>query len=326
MIISRTPLRISFVGGGSDLQAFYRDQPGAVVSTAIDKYIYVSVTRRFDHTVRVSYTRTEIVETVENLQHELAREALRLAGLSGGVEIVTIADVPAGTGLGSSSSVTVGLLNAIYAYREKFRSAEQLAHDACRIEIDTLHKPIGKQDQYSAAFGDLNYMEFHADETVVVRPVICAAETRRLLQQRLMTFFTGIRGDAADILTEQQADTRREDKKEVLAEMVELARQLRDALQQNDLSGFGALLHRNWELKKRMNTRISNPQVDAWYHAARRAGAQGGKILGAGGGGFLLLYCEEDSQEAVRQAMTAFGLREFPMSFDRQGSRIIYVG
>ena len=327
MIISRTPFRISFAGGGSDLRAFYERRTGAVVSTTINKHVYVSVNPRFDHTVRVSYTKTEIVETANQLQHELAREVLQMAGISGGIEIVTIADVPAGTGLGSSSSVTVGILNAVYAYTERFRSAEQLAQQSCHIEIDVIRKPIGKQDQYSAAYGGLNYIEFNPDESVTVQPIICAAKTKRLLESRLLMFFTGVRGDCANILAEQQEDTRKGgDKQEILTEMVDIARGMRDSLQQDDLDSFGVQLHHNWELKKRMNHGISNPAIDRWYEQARRAGAHGGKILGAGGSGFLLLYCEEESHTAVRLAMKAEGLREFPIRFDGQGSRIIYVG
>ena len=326
MIISRTPFRISFAGGGSDLHAFYERWTGAVVSTTINKYVYVSVNRRFDHTVRVSYTRTEIVETASALQHELAREALHLAGLSGGVEIVTIADVPAGTGLGSSSSVTVGILNAVYAYTERFRSADQLARQACHIEIDVIQKPIGKQDQYSAAYGGLNYIEFHPDESVSVQPIICAAQTKRLLESRLLMFFTGVRGDCANILTEQQEDTRKGGgKHELLIEMVEIARRMRDALQRDDLTCFGALLHENWELKKRMNQGISNPAMTVGI--ARRAARERRAVrsLAPAAADSCCLYCEEAAYAAVRQAMTAEGLREFPIHFEGQSSRIIYV-
>lgn len=327
MIISRTPFRMSFAGGGSDLSAYHRGHPGGVVSTTIDKYIYVTVKKRFDETIRVSYTKTEIVDSVDQIQHDLVREAMRLVGLDRGIEITTIADVPAGTGLGSSSSLTVGLLNALYAFTERFRSAKQLAHEACQIEINILGKPIGKQDQYAAAHGGLNYIQFNPDGAVFADPIICSKETKEQLQKRLLMFYTGLQGDNSDILAEQRRGTVSDEaKRMILDQMVELANQMRDALNGNDLTRFGKLLHQNWELKKRMASGISNPQIDRWYQAARQAGASGGKILGAGGRGFLLLCCSEGKQEAVRKAMQELGLREFSFRFEPQGSKIIYVG
>lgn len=327
MIVSRTPFRVSFVGGGSDLSAYYRRQPGAVVSTTIDKYMYVTVNKRFDETIRISYTKTEIVDSLDQIQHDLVREAMRLVGLDGGIEITTIADVPAETGLGSSSSLTIGLLNALYAFTERFRSAEQLAQEACQIEINILGKPIGKQDQYAAAYGGLNYIQFNPDETVFVEPIICSKETKEQLQKRLLMFYTGLRGDNSDILVEQRRGTvSNEAKRRSLDHMVELAKQMRDALNSNDLTNFGELLHQNWEFKKQMASGISNPQIDRWYQVARRAGAPGGKILGAGGRGFLLLYCSKGKRESVQAVMQGLGLREFPFRFEPQGSKIIYVG
>lgn len=326
MIISRTPFRVSFVGGGSDLRAYYKRSPGAVVSTTINKYMYVMVNKRFDETIRVSYTKTEIVDSVDQIQHDLVREAIRLIGLDGGIEITTIADVPAGTGLGSSSSLTVGLLNALYTFIERFRSAEQLAQEACRIEIDILGNPIGKQDQYAAAYGGLNYIQFNPDETVLITPIMCSKETKEQLQKRLLMFYTGLRGDSIDILFAQHRDTERSNEKQrILGQMVELAKQMRDALNRDDLTIFGEILHQNWELKKQMAPGISNPQIDQWYRAARQAGALGGKILGAGGRGFLLLYCSEGKQESVRRVLQKLGLREFPFRYESQGSKIIYV-
>jgi len=327
MIISRTPFRVSFVGGGSDLSAYYRGHPGAVVSTAIDKYMYVTVNKRFDETIRVSYTKTEIVDSVDQIQHSLVQEAMRMVGLDGGVEITTIADVPGGTGLGSSSSLTVGLLNALYAFTEKLCSAEQMAREACRIEIDILGRAIGKQDQYAAAYGGLNYIQFNPDETVFVKPIICSKEVKEQLQDCLLMFYTGLRGDNSDILVEQRRETvGNKAKQKILEQMVELVKQMRDALNSNDLTSFGELLHQNWDLKKQMAPGISNPQIDRWYQAARQAGALGGKILGAGGRGFLLLYCSEGKRESVREAMQGLGLREFSFRFEPQGSKIIYVG
>jgi len=327
MIISRTPFRVSFVGGGSDLNAYYRRQPGAVVSTTIDKYMYVTINKRFDETIRISYTKTEIADTVDQIQHALVRQAIRLVGLDEGIEITTIADVPAGTGLGSSSSLTVGLLNVLYAFAERFRSAEQLAQEACQIEIDILGKPLGKQDQYAAAYGGLNYIQFNPDKTIFVDPIICKKEVKEQLQDRLLMFYTGLRGDNSDILVEQRRGTvSNEAKRRSLDQMVALANQMRDALNSNDLTSFGELLHQNWELKKRMASGISNPQIDRWYQAAQQAGALGGKILGAGGRGFLLLYCREGKRESVQEVMQKLDLREFSFRFEPQGSKIIYVG
>ncbi len=327
MIISRTPFRVSFAGGGSDLPSFYSRHPGAVVSAATNKYVYVTVNARFDSTIRVSYSHTEIVERVDQLHHELVREAMRIVGLTGGVEITTIADVPAGTGLGSSSSLTVGLLNALYAFTGRFRSAEQLAAEACEIEIERCRKPIGKQDQYAAAYGGLNYFQFNPDGTVFADPIVCNPQTKKQLQERLLSFYIGLRGDSGDILAGQSADTARDPlKQETLKQMVALAQQTRDALRRDDLDGFGALLHRNWELKKTLNGGISTQAIDDWYELARKSGATGGKILGAGGAGFLMLYCPPGTQEAVSAAMDRCGLRSFPLAIEPQGSKIIYVG
>lgn len=308
------------------MDAYYRLQPGAVTSTTIDKHMYVTVNKRFDDTIRVSYTKTEIVESLDQIQHELVREALKLVGIDGGIEITTIADIPAGTGLGSSSSLTVGLLHALYAYKGVFKSAEQLAQEACKIEIEILKKPIGKQDQYAAAFGNLNHIQFNPDETVFVAPVICHKETKEQLDRNLLLFYTGIDRDADEILTEQRKETlNREEKQETLERMVELARELRKALCSDDLENFGELLHQNWEYKKQMASRISNSKVDECYHRALEAGARGGKLLGAGGGGFLLLYCEEENQEKLRKAMVRLGLVETEFHLEPQGSKIIYV-
>lgn len=327
MIISRTPFRVSFAGGGSDLKAYYGRRPGAVVSAAIDKYMYVTVNRRFDQSVRVSYTKTEIVESADQVHHDLARAAMQRVGVSTGVEITTIADVPAGTGLGSSSSLTVGLLHALYAYQGKFCPSEELARQACEIEIDILQRPIGKQDQYAAACGGLNYIQFNADGTVFVDPIICSPAIRRELDRRLMLFYVGPRGDNSKLLAEQKQSTMSNTSaQENLDQMVGLAKTMRDALNQDDLTTFGEVLHQGWVLKKRMNAAISNSEIDRWYQAARDGGATGGKILGAGGAGFLLLYSSDGAQPAVRAAMQSFGLREFPVRFAPQGSKIVFVG
>ncbi|HOC01381.1 MAG TPA: GHMP kinase [Verrucomicrobiota bacterium] len=325
MIISRTPLRMSFVGGGSDLPAYYRLHGGAVVSTAINKYVYVTVNPKFDDNIRVSYSRTEEVDEVARLQHPLVRESLRHLDIAGGVEITSIADIPSrGTGLGSSSAFTVGLLHALHAWRGRYRSAEQLARESCLIEIERCGEPIGKQDQYAAAFGGFNFIEFSPDERVVVQPILCRHETLERLQDNLVAFYTGITRPAAKVLREKQRRIAAEaDKQAVLGRMVDLARTLRDELQNNNLDAFGELIHQNWVLKKQLSDDVSTGQIDAWYDAARGAGAVGGKILGAGSGGFLLFYAPRRRHRAIRDALGE--LRPIPMRFEPQGSRIIFV-
>ncbi len=325
MIITRTPLRISFVGGGSDLSAFYEQEQGAVVSTAIDKYIYITVNPKFDHKIRASYSITEIVDTVDELQHELIREALKLLNLEQGIEITSISDIPSqGTGLGSSSSYTVGLLNALYAYRGHMAGAERLAHEACCIEIERCAKSIGKQDQYIAAYGGLQYIRFNPDGSVFTDPIICSRETRRRLHTGLLLLYTGLTRRADDILAEQAHKTRADDAKRAsLGRMVDLARQLYEALSQDKIDAFGEILHANWLEKRRLTSGISNNNIDAWYERARAAGAIGGKLLGAGGGGFLLLYADPDRHADICRALPE--LQRIPFHFCPQGSKVIYV-
>ncbi|HEY75256.1 MAG TPA: GHMP kinase [Thermoflexia bacterium] len=325
MIISRTPLRISFVGGGSDLPAFYEREPGAVVSTAINKYIYITVNRKFDNKIRASYSRTEIVDSVEELRHELIREALRMTGIDRAIEITSISDIPSrGTGLGSSSTYTVGLLNALYAHRGRMVGAERLAKEACEIEIERCRKPIGKQDQYIAAYGGLKYIRFYPGGEVEVTPILCAPQTRRELQRRLLMLYTGLTRRADDILAEQSRNcVMDETKRNSLRRMVHLAEQMVEALSRNELDGFGEVLHANWLEKQRLASGITNPDIDRWYEAARAHGAIGGKILGAGGGGFLLLYAPPERHEEICRALPE--LRAIPFRFEPQGSRIIYV-
>ena len=325
MIISRTPLRVSFVGGGSDLSAFYSQEPGAVVSTAIDKYIYININQKFDHKIRASYSVTEIVDTVGELKHELIREALQQLGIEQGVEITSISDVHSyGTGLGSSSTYTVGLLNALYAYTGRHVGAERLAREACHIEIDRCLKPIGKQDQYIAAYGGFQYIRFHSDGTVFADPILCRPETKVRLQQSLLMLYTGITRSADSILEEQKTNTEQDpDRRTTLREMTRLAGTVREALCDNDLEAFGQILHEAWLLKRKMASGISSGRIDGWYACARQHGAVGGKILGAGGGGFLLLYAPPESHAGIIAALPE--LEVMPFRFEPQGSKIIYV-
>jgi D-glycero-alpha-D-manno-heptose-7-phosphate kinase len=323
MIITRTPFRVSFAGGGSDLQDYYRHEPGVVLSTAIDKYVYLAVKPHFDANFRISYSKTEFADTVDQIDHRIVRECLRLLGIDRGCEIVSMADLPARTGLGSSSSFTVGLLHALYADQGKVVGPERLAAEACRIEIEKLGEPIGKQDQYIAAYGGLQIIQFNPDGTVFVDPVVWAAETRNELNQRLLMFFVGGARDAREVLAKQKQNTA--DKREVLRGMCRIAHQLREILTEGrDLPQFGRLLHQSWQAKKQLEVSISNPYIDEYYERGLRAGALGGKLLGAGSGGFLLFYCEPEQQPRLRQELA--DLRELRFSFEGQGSKIVHIG
>ena len=325
MIISRTPLRISFVGGGSDLPVFYRRFGGAVVSTSINQYVYVTINKKFDENIRLSYSRTEEARSVDRIKHPLVREAMKLLEIQGGVEVTSIADIPArGTGLGSSSSFTVGLLHVLHAYAERYASAEQLAREACVIELDRCGEPIGKQDQYAASFGGLNFIQFNPDDSVQIEPIICKRETIRQIQAHLLVFYTGLTRSASGILKHQQASLKTEKKKQnVTRRMVDLAHQLRRDLQHNNLSSFGEIIHEGWCLKKSLAAGIASDLIDDWYHKARKAGALGGKLLGAGAGGFFMFYAPPDRHEAIARALG--DLRRMDFRFEPLGSRIIFV-
>ncbi|MBI1367295.1 MAG: GHMP kinase [Planctomycetes bacterium] len=322
MIISQTPYRVSFAGGGTDLPAFYKQEYGAVLSMAIDKHMYVTVSPRFEPTTRVAYSKTEVADGVSNIQHTIVREVLRMTGLGRHLEITTIGDVPAGTGMGSSSSLTVGLLSALYAYKGQIVSAKNLAEQACKIEIDILGKPIGKQDQYAAAFGGLNYIRFNCDDTVDVEPVPARPETMDELKRRIILLYTNQQRDADKILQQQSDGTK--DRMSVLRQMRDLAGEMRGALGgEGNLDEFARILHEGWELKRSLGFGIAVQMVDEWYQQARKLGAQGGKLLGAGGGGFLLLMAPPERHELIRDALGR--PRELTFGMDRRGGRVIYI-
>ncbi len=325
MIISRTPFRVSLAGGGSDFAEYYRHRPGNVLSMAINRYMYVTVNRRFDDSIRVSYTRTEIVDHVDDLRHDLIREALKMTRVSRGVEITTIADLPAGIGLGSSSTLTVGLLNALDALNGKRSSPAGLASRACEIEIEVLKKPIGKQDQYIAAFGGLQDIYFNPDGTVSVHPVLCGLSPRDQLLRRLMLFYTGVSREAGSVLVE--AKQKMETGSEGLATidgLVALVADVREALTSGRVNRIGGLLDTSWAIKKRMASAVSNDQLDGLYARAIEAGADGGKVSGAGGGGCLLLFVKPSVRARVGSAMRHAGLIELPIGLEIEGSRIIH--
>ena len=321
MIISKTPLRISFVGGGTDIDRYYEKGYGAVVSAAINKYIYVTVHKRFDSTVRLSYAHTEIVQHADELKHDIVKACLEMVGIDSGIEITTIGEVPAGTGMGSSSTLTVGLLNALYAYQGISVSSQELMEKAFEIEINRLHQPIGKQDQAAAAYGGLNYFKFCADGTVERDRIHLKQDDFKELESNLMLFYTGLTHKAGQILEEQRRDTDQH-----LASMDEMRNQADFLHEQLSANGFGPyfgeLLHKGWELKKALAGGISNPEINRLYECAMSAGARGGKLLGAGGGGFLLLYCDHDRKEALRQALN---LTQMDFRVARYGSRIVYI-
>ena len=320
MIIVQTPLRISFLGGGSDFEDFYSVHGGAVFSTAIDKYVYVILKERFDNAIYVNYSRKERVQSVDDIEHDLVREAMKLTGVSNGIEITTLADIPSeGTGLGSSSSITVALLQAFHIYQNAYVTAETLAKEACHIEIDVVGKPIGKQDQYIAAYGDMRFITFNR-HSIEINEVRLSSESKRALNENLLLFFTGIDRDSSSILMRQKANINQ--RLDILSELKSLAYMAKDAVFRNDFEYFGKLLYQGWELKKQLASGISSSEVDELYEVARRAGAIGGKITGAGGGGFLLLYCNKERQDEVRKSLIK--LRELPFAFEKNGSKVIF--
>ncbi|MHB1001693.1 MAG: GHMP family kinase ATP-binding protein [Armatimonadota bacterium] len=323
MIITQTPLRISFAGGGTDIPDFYKLDGGCVISSAIDKYIYIVIKERFDDRIRVGYSKTEMVDSIDDLEHQLVRECLRKTGITHGVEISTMADIPSeGSGLGSSSSVTVGLLNAMYAYLGEQKPAEVLAEEACEIEIDKLGKPIGKQDQYIAAFGNLRLIEFDPSGKINVTLVDLDSDKKRRLSSCLMLFFTGITRKADHILEEQKRDI--SINLDTLRDMKRQAHEIYKCITNGGPDKIGEIMHKGWIHKKTLSCRVSNDSIDCMYEAALDAGALGGKIAGAGGGGFLLLYCPPEHHASVGERMREFGLKELPFSLERDGTKVIF--
>ncbi|HET8643282.1 MAG TPA: GHMP kinase [Pseudonocardiaceae bacterium] len=314
-------MRIGLVGGGTDLPAYYREYGGRVLNAAIDKYVYVIVKQRFDDDVYVNYSTKEIVSRVGDLRHELVREAMHMAGVRGGVEITTLADIPsAGSGLGSSSSVTVGLLHALFAYQGRQVAAEELAERACAIEIDRCRKPIGKQDQYAAAFGGICDIRFGPGDRVAVDQIQLPPAVRRRLQGELLLFYTGITRSADTILGEQTANVG--DRIPQLDQLRDLAGEAAGGLRSGDVSAVGTALCKSWQAKRALATGVSNRQIDDAVEAALEAGASGAKVTGAGGGGFLLVACPVESQRAVRDRLS--DLTELPIKLEPVGSRVIF--
>jgi D-glycero-alpha-D-manno-heptose-7-phosphate kinase len=326
MIITRTPFRVTLGGGGTDLPSFYQEHGGFILAVAIDKYMFLNVnTPIVDDKIRVRYTSSEMVDHVDEVQHTLAREALRHFGVTSGIEIVSIADIPAGTGVGSSSSYLVGLLNAMHALLQDQATPQKLAEEACHIELEVLKKPIGKQDQYMAAFGGLTALDIKPNGRVTVTRMDLDVDLVESLEHNILMFYTNEMRDATTILKKQDQATRNRDRTVVnsLREIKDIGLEISSAISKGELRRFGQLLDTHWRVKKQLSQGISNPQIDAWYELAKENGAIGGKISGAGGGGFLMLYCEENKNR-LREAMRCAGLRELKFRFDFEGSKVVF--
>jgi D-glycero-alpha-D-manno-heptose-7-phosphate kinase len=326
MIITQTPLRISFVGGGTDYPEHFRQHGGATVTTSIDKYVYIMITRLtefFDHRIRVSYSKTELCRCVDEIQHPSVRECMRFLNVEGGIEIAVVSDLPARTGLGSSSCFTVGLLHALHAFKGEMVGREQLAAEAVHVERERIVERVGLQDQYACAHGGLTKLEFRDGNVVTVTPIPISAQRRHALGERLLMFYTGQQRSAHDVLETQIART---SSGAITPQLLQLRALTDQAVRVlgggGDLHPFGDLMHQSWILKRGFSDAISNPLVDQAYDGARRAGAVGGKLLGAGGGGFLLLYVEPPFQDAVRAALAP--MREVIFKFETHGSQLIF--
>jgi D-glycero-alpha-D-manno-heptose-7-phosphate kinase len=326
LIIARSPLRISLGGGGTDLPSYYREHEGFLIAAAIDKYVYVTINRPFNEGIYLKYSEIEHVQTVDKVSHNIIREALKLEHLnSPQIEISSIADLPSGTGLGSSGSFTTALLKALYAYRHRHINPEELAELACSIEIDRLHEPIGKQDQYIASVGGVTCFAFHKDNSVTFAPLKISRETLHALEDKLLLFFTGFSRSASEILKDQHVKSQKNDKDMLnnLHYVKEIGYQSKDALESGHTEKFGELMHQHWEHKKKRSGGMSNQNIDAWYETALKNGAIGGKVVGAGGGGFLMFMAHDVAK--LRNAMTTLGLQEVRFRFDFEGSKVIHT-
>ena len=323
MIVVRTPLRMSFVGGGSDLPSYYKQMGGAVLSTSVDKYMHVIVNQKFDDSIRLSYSVTENESCVQQIKHPIVRNTLELLNIKGGIEIASISDIPSqGSGLGSSSSYTVALLHALYAYKGYKASKEELGRLSSHIEIYLCGDKIGKQDQYAAAFGGLNLIEFNKDDTVSVKPIICKRSTIKKMEESIVVFYTGRTRSASNLLSEQSSNMKQASKRDLMSEMVSLVYDMRDLLENDDVEPLGELLDKNWQLKRQITTGVSDTQIDSWYNKGILAGAKGGKLLGAGNGGFIMFFAPKEKHPDIMAAMQ--DLQMVPFSFDDSGSQIIF--
>ncbi len=326
MIISRAPVRITLGGGGTDLGSYYSKFGGFLIAAAIDKYVFISANKRFYDSIRLGYSQTEIIDSIDHIRHRIFREALRFIGINSGIELVSIADVPANCGLGTSSSFTVSLLNALHTYKRDFVTQKQLAEEACHIEINVLGEPIGKQDQYISAFGGITCLTFEKNGDVLVEPLRISDEALDQLESNILLFHTGIERSASEILFEQNEKSKRDDPNIILNlhRIKEIGLQTRQALERNNIDKLGELLHAHWETKKKRSQKMTDPFIDECYEVARKNGALGGKIIGAGGGGFLMFYCRNSDKPRLSEAMKKMGLRPMRFHFDLEGTKILF--
>lgn len=326
MILARAPLRISLGGGGTDLPSYYSKYGGFILSAAINKYVYIYVNRpAADDLIRVKYSKFEEVTSVDEVQHDLVRPTLKLLDIQKGIEIVSMADVPAGTGLGSSGSYLVALLTALHEFRREKIPVQPLAEEACHIEMDLAGHPVGKHDHYLAAFGGITCLDISPGGRVQVSTLDISRAATEKLRNNTLLFFTGISRSSRDILAQQKKDTQGDNSGvvESLHFTRELGYKIKSALERGDVDAFGSFLDEHWENKKKRSGKISDPRIDQWYETAKKSGALGGKIIGAGGGGFLMVYCPDDTRTKVRAALTAQGLREMPYEFDYDGAKVL---
>jgi len=325
MIISRAPVRVTLGGGGTGLKSYYSQYGGFLIAAAIDRYVFISANKRFYDSIRLSYSQTEIVNSTEDIKHRIFREALRLLHIDKGIELVSVADVPANCGLGSSSAFSVSLLNALHAYKREYVTQKQLAEEACHIEIDILGEPIGKQDQYITAFGGVTCLTFEKNGDVLVEPLRVSPETRDQLEDNLLLFHTGIERSASEILREQDNKSKKDEPNMIdnLYQIKQIALETRKILEKGDLNEFGQLLDIHWQTKRKRSKSISNPFIDECYETARKSGALGGKIIGAGGGGFFMFYSDNSQKPKLSEAMRKLGLKPMRLRFDFEGVKIL---
>jgi len=325
MIISRAPVRITLGGGGTDLASYYSQFGGFLIAGGINKYVYIAANPRFHTSIRLSYSETEVVDKVEQIRHRIFREALDMLGIEQGIELVSIADVPANCGLGTSGTFTVALLNALHAFKRSFVSQSQLAEEACVIEIERLKEPIGKQDQYASAYGGLTCFTFDKNGNVYAEPLRVSDEQVNALENRILLFYTGQERKASDILREQKERTEADDSEVIsrLHQIKEIGLETRRAFEAGKLDRFGELLHHHWETKRKLSSKVSDPRLEEWYETARKHGALGGKIMGAGGGGFFLFYCPDNGRGELVDKLVSSGLRPMRFRFDFEGAKIV---
>ena len=328
MIISRSPVRISLGGGGTDLPSYYSKYGGALIAAAINKYTLVTAHTRFDDDIKLNYSKTEIVKKVDDIENNIFRESLKLIDIQHGIELTSLADLPSKSGLGTSGSFTVALLNALHAYKKEFISQKILAEEACKVEIDIIKEPIGKQDQYIAAFGGITYFEFDKNGNVTVQPVKMSDEARNELHNNTILFYTGIRRSASKILKEQDEKSKKEEGKiiDTLHDIKKIGIKTKKAFEKGDVDKFGELLDYHWNIKKNLSKNVTNTYIDDCYMQGIKNGALGGKIMGAGGGGFFMFYYIGNNTEKTKfiKKMTKIGLRKMSYNFDYEGSKIIF--